>query len=1404
MTNRSVIPYSNSQKEILALETALSGTVNVIACSVLYPVSDRPGILQETVTQLFYAYPLLRAVCSQDGAGLYISEKNDFVCTRTFPSCEDFNAWAKVQSGLSFDADECLTSVVPIMIESDKREGFFLRIHHLVCDGCSISTLLGALDRIYASIKQENARSEQDAGLPYAQYVSDEQAFYAGKRAERARNYWKNVFTQAKDASLIAKTNDSDYRTERYTSIIDHTGRVQLEAFARSHSVTLPALFTAAVSAVCYRLHGMENSFVGVLLLNRSTPEELASIGNYFNTAPLPVQIHASTGFGDLTKMVSGELMVLLRHQRLSYSHILKTYRNCGGTASRLFDVLISYQERRIQLNQDAHFCWYPPREQVEALQIAVVDDGDELLIHYDYRPSCLSAANVKAFSKRVYSMLQDGMVNVDTPVDQLAQVRPADLELLHKWNSTEMPYPGDQTLCSLFETKVNEIPNCTALRFGDASWSYCFLNERANRLAHLLHERGAQPGDVVALMAERSFDLVLGVYAIQKCGAAYMPIGVDYPNDRIQFMLEDSETPILLTQSKWKIELPEKVTRVDMDTANLSSYSCENLGLAQPEYPAYVIYTSGSTGKPKGALISHRSAINRIHWMNRVFGMDSNDVILQKTPYTFDVSVWELFWWGMYGGTLAILPPEEHKDPDCIRKAIDFFAVTKMHFVPSMLAAFLEFIERVPNEGSLASLKQVFASGEALMPAQVDRFYKLLPHAELINLYGPTECTVDVSCFRCPKKKLHSIPIGKPVDNTQLYIVDKQLSLLPIGEIGELCIAGDLVGMGYLKRPELTADRFAPNPFGKGRLYRTGDLASWNEDGTIEYLGRIDFQVKLRGQRIELGEIERCLVEIPGIVQAVATVQISALGSEQLVAHYTSTSCMNSDDIRESLASKLPEYMIPQGFMRLNELPLTSSGKIDRKRLPLIDAEQKESKQNYIAPENETQMTLCKAFAQALELEPGQIGIHDHFFHLGGNSIRVIGLMTDLHAKYNLSLREIYEHPTPAELEKLIEKRSCREEETQGYEVDEAYRQLSLKAKESAWHGEGSVLLTGATGFLGGHLLHELLGKTEACVYCLVRSPEKLREHWEYLFDGETYPQDRIQIVQGDITTAHLGLNEDVYVRLTQQISAVFHAAADVRHFGEWEPSYRTNALGTQHVVDFCLKANAELHHISTMSVNGYVLTPMHNLRTDCFTEEMLYIGQQYRENVYVHSKYLAETIVLDAMKQGLQASIYRVGNLLWRRSDLKFQKNREVHDFYMLTRAFTKLGMLPAEFCDLRVDLTAVDSCSEAILALATKEISQVYHMLNANDLSLNDYLRAVADKPIQIVTMEKFVHEMEQYSDDPMMGFLLAYTTINEHLSSKTFPTASCERTIKRLQHVGFEWEHPTAQYVRYCAE
>ena len=479
----------------------------------------------------------------------------------------------------------------------------------------------------------------------------------------------------------------------------------------------------------------------------------------------------------------------------------------------------------------------------------------------------------------------------------------------------------------------------------GASSLSYAELNARANQLAHALRAAGAGPGQVVALLVERSFAMVIAILGILKAGAAYLPIAPGHPPARIAFLLQDAGARLLLVHGKTegKIEFGGRV--LNLDDAGLYQGGTDNLpALGSPEDLAYVIYTSGSTGRPKGVMIEHRALVNRLHWMQRAYPIGPGDVILQKTPYTFDVSVWELLWWAQQGATLCLLRPGGEWNPAAIVDAIQRHRVSVMHFVPSMLSVFLEYLDgnaaRVP--ASLGSVRQVFASGEALTPAHVRRFneaWRGKTGALLANLYGPTEAAIDVTYFDCPPvRDIDAVPIGRPIDNVRLYVL-REGRQVAIGEAGDLCIAGAGLARGYLNNAALSAEKFTDNPVRPGeRIYWTGDLARWRHDGNLEYLGREDQQVKIRGLRIELGEIENTIRGYPGIVECAVAVRQHSESVAVIVAYAVCRASVEVDALRAFLKRQLPDYMVPHRFEILDELPLTSSGKVDRKALPELE----------------------------------------------------------------------------------------------------------------------------------------------------------------------------------------------------------------------------------------------------------------------------------------------------------------------------------------------------------------------------------------------------------------------------------------------------------------------------------
>ncbi|WP_420813046.1 non-ribosomal peptide synthetase, partial [Lautropia dentalis] len=539
---------------------------------------------------------------------------------------------------------------------------------------------------------------------------------------------------------------------------------------------------------------------------------------------------------------------------------------------------------------------------------------------------------------------------------------------VIREFNATEAAYPKEALIHELFEQQVGRTPEAVAVRYEGEQLTYTELNARANQLAHRLRAMrdaaGApiiKPDALVAISVERSLEMVVGLLGILKAGAAYVPVDPEYPADRIAYMLKDSQAKVLLTQRRLRDRLSAVMGAVDKDNEGVIGevmlLDDETTYAGQPEANigrketgqassnlAYVIYTSGSTGLPKGVMVEHRSVVNRLVWMQDEYGLREADTVLQKTSIGFDVSVWEIFSALQSGARLVMAIPGGHRDVQYLEEVIEANGVTVLNFVPSMLRAFLE----QTRKGQFSSVRQIMCAGEELPPSLQSRCTRLLPKARLDNIYGPTEA--GITFWRCdPIQKLARIPIGRPISNTRIYIVGSGGDITPVGVAGEICIGGDEVARGYLNRLELTAERFVRDPFSDepgARMYRTGDLGRWRTDGQIEYLGRNDFQVKIRGFRIELGEIEARLAELPEVREAVVAAREDHPGDKRLVAYWTAREELaeealpDVEQLRDHLKAELPAYMVPSAFVRLEAMPLTPNGKVDRKALPAPDAD--------------------------------------------------------------------------------------------------------------------------------------------------------------------------------------------------------------------------------------------------------------------------------------------------------------------------------------------------------------------------------------------------------------------------------------------------------------------------------
>jgi len=620
-----------------------------------------------------------------------------------------------------------------------------------------------------------------------------------------------------------------------------------------------------------------------------------------------------------------------------------------------------------------------------------VRDDGT-LVLTVGYDPSRYAETSIALIARQYLALLEAATAEPDRPVTELPLDSPEDAAIVAAANATERSFDTEATLHGLFARQAAATPDAPALLSADGTLSYAELDVRSNQLAHTLRGHGIGPDVVVALLAERSPELIVGILAVLKAGGCYLPIDPAYPPARIDYLLADSGARLVLAQSRFT-GLAGSTPVLDLaDPAGHSPDRGPVESTSTAGDLAYLIYTSGSTGTPKGVLVEHRGVVNRLAWMQRAYPISAGDVLLQKTSISFDVSVWELFWWAITGAALALPEPGAEKDPALLAAAIEKYQVSTVHFVPSMLTLFAVWVERSGAAARLGSLRQVFASGEALSPSQVEQFYRLLPGAELVNLYGPTEASVDVSCQ--PTRGLGRparIPIGTPIDNLRLYVLDERGNQVPVGMPGELHIAGVGVARGYRNRPELTAERFvAGTGVGEQRLYRTGDLARWLPDGRLDYLGRVDLQVKVRGFRVEPAGIEERLRAHPAVTDA-AVVAVDDGWQTSLRGFVVLAEQVPESSLKQHLRETLPEHEVPGRILVLPELPLTPNGKLDRAWLAGPDATRVRATAQ-VEPRTATERTLARIWCEVLGKD--RIGVHDNFFALGGNSIHFVEVL--------------------------------------------------------------------------------------------------------------------------------------------------------------------------------------------------------------------------------------------------------------------------------------------------------------------------------------------------------------------------------------------------------------------------
>ena len=905
-------------------------------------------------------------------------------------------------------------------------------LNHINSDGWSIGVLVKEMMALYEAFSLGKPSPLPPLEIQYLDFSEWQREWLSGSVLEEQLDYWKQTLS----GKLPVLELPSDAARPARRSFAGANEWVHLPAeltlklkeLSRERGATLFMTLMAAFQLLLHRYTGQEDILVGTPVAGRGRPQTETLIGFFVNTLVLRTEVTDDLRFLDLLARVREVALEAQAHAEVPFEMLveaLQPERSLSHTP--IFQVMFVLQNTPLPEFSMAGL-------RVSKLEVEETQTKFDLMLTLKETPNGLTGSlqySTELFTRERmqrllghFTQLLNGIVaNPDARVSQLSLLTDDERQqLLFEWNDTATSVAPGNYLHTLFEEQATRTPEGVALVFAEEQMSYAQLNARANQLAHHLRRLGVGPDTPVAICLERSFEMVVGLLGILKAGAAYIPLDPTHPQQRLAFTLNDTQAPVLLTQASLQAQLPPHAAQVlclDSEWEAISRESEDNPAvIVSPDNLAYVIYTSGSTGQPKGVLLTHRAIVNHMLWMQQYVPLRETDRVLQKTPMTFDASVWEFFLPLMCGAQLVLARPGGHQDSAYLVEAVIQHEITVLQLVPTMLRAMLT----EKDISRCRTLMRVFCGGEALSYDLQQRFYELL-EGVLCNLYGPTETAVDALYWECEADE-RVVPIGRPITNMQAYLLDAQLQPVPVGVAAELYLGGEGLGRGYFNRADLTAERFLPNPFSNvpgARLYRTGDVCRHLSDGAIEYLGRSDHQVKLRGFRIELGEIEAVLNQHESVQTCIVLVREDSPGEPQLVAYVVAANeSASPESVRKYLLERLPTYMMPTAFVRMAGLPLLPNGKVDRSALPPPNADGVE-KHEYVEPSTPFEIKVASIWSELLGV---RVGRNDNFFDLGGHSLlatRVVARVTEAYG-HTISHQTIFEKPTLADFALAIE----------------------------------------------------------------------------------------------------------------------------------------------------------------------------------------------------------------------------------------------------------------------------------------------------------------------------------------------------------------------------------------------
>lgn len=1187
--------------------------------------------------------------------------------------------------------------------------------------------------------------------------------------------FWVNELSKFKTATLpFQPQNDEKYNSDNLIPLSHFTLSEELSLQSNTFmppNCGVSDMLLATLLIYLYRLGNKESGLWIHDSQKQDVPCELAVFFSYFVPFSLPLE------------------------QGLSYYDVISQARDMRDTLEKkgsfLHDVFYRYPElAHIEKNHyplalfigtDAQ-CYLKPKKTTASILITISSESN-VITWWIKEPLKHEEANlvwyIENISKHFKHLLDNAAATIHYSIDELTLIDNKERSLMLAMGiPNPSPYPRDKTIVQIFEDQMKRTPNNCAVVYEKKSLSYQELNNKANQLARCLRNKGLLPNTYAAICTTQELHLIIGILAILKAGAAYIPIDASYPKHHIHSILDDSKPTLLLASHhlNQRIEhdcahLNIPILLFDVLTDWMEKESQSNLKEVEisPLSLAYIIYTSGTTGKPKGVMVPHR-AVNRLVKNTNYIEIDAHDKVAQAASISFDAATFEI--WGalLNGATLVAAPHATLLDPDKFAFFLEHKNITVLWLTSALFNQYAAH-----NPSMFRHLKALLVGGDVLNKEQIMSVINCKDGAPsfVINGYGPTENTTFTTTYRITftDEQYKTMPIGRPIANTSVYVLDERLQPVPVGVIGELYTGGDGIAKGYLNRPELTQAKFIPDPFSPNKLYKTGDSVRWMPNKTIEYLGRQDNQIKIRGFRVELEAVQAHLLHHPAISQCCVVAKESNTHTKVLVAFIICTEVVKDIEIHNFLKNQLPNYMIPSFFVRLEKLPLTQNGKVNYKKLPKINLNQLPSSNDYTAPETATEHLLVNLWRSLLGCPT--IGVEDNFFNLGGHSLLLTQLILRVKQQHqtDLPLHEFLENPTIRHLGNLVSgyKSQASKAPAQNMLVDRFLpKDLHIAKSTLRTHEQNNILLTGASGFLGAHLLHSLYQNSNSKIFCLIRENNKdsaikrlnttLKK---YQFDLQC--NERIIPVLGDLSSPYLGISPAQFATLSETIDVIFHNGASVNHLFHYEQLRAVNVNSTLEIIAFAMKNKVKpIHFISTLSAASHFLDESH-----CIIEDFMNANSPLTPpgDGYSQTKWVSEQLLSEAAHRGLMINIYRPGWIVGQTKTGAI--NAESNHLLMLLKGCIQLQVAPN--WHMMLDMLPVDTISNVIIetALHSQKYNTVFNLINPNKISWTQLIHYINERGYVVPLIEplKWKHEHLQYINDDNALYSLYPLYINE---------------------------------------